>query len=146
MSEAVAFAFVVGLASCRARLGANARHGHRKSLALGLCAGRHCGGGLQRHIAPVSSLVRGAVARSPHLFTGGPSRAFGWAAVERGVAPATAKYGGRVLSSIAAASCRSAVRLGLALARAASDNKSMHTDVQALPAAARPRLMGAGDF
>jgi hypothetical protein len=34
----------------------------------------------------------------------------------------------------------------LALARAASDNKSMHTDVQVLPAASRPRLMAAGDF
>ena len=34
----------------------------------------------------------------------------------------------------------------LALARAASANKSMHTDAQVLSAASQPRLMGAGDF
>jgi len=28
----------------------------------------------------------------------------------------------------------------------AAHNKSIHTDVQVLPAASRPRLMGAGDF
>jgi hypothetical protein len=40
--------------------------------------------------------------------------------------------------------CRA--RAWLALARAASVNRSIHADAQVLPAAARPRLMGAGDF
>ena len=34
----------------------------------------------------------------------------------------------------------------LALATTAAYNRSIHTDTQVLPAAARPRLMGAGDF
>jgi hypothetical protein len=34
----------------------------------------------------------------------------------------------------------------LALAGAACLNRSIHTDTQVLPAASRPRLMGAGDF
>jgi hypothetical protein len=41
---------------------------------------------------------------------------------------------------------RCGVPAWLALAPAASANRSMHTDVQVLPAASRPRLMGAGDF
>lgn len=41
---------------------------------------------------------------------------------------------------------RCGVPAWLALARAASANKSMHTDAQVLSAASRPRLMGAGDF
>ena len=134
------------MASCQPELHANASLGHRKSLALGLSVGRRCGAGLRRHIAPARSLVRGVVARKLHHFTGGPSRAFGWAAVQPRLTPATAKYGCRALGSIAAASRRFAGKLGLALARAASDNRSMHTDVQVLPAASRPRLMGAGDF
>ena len=146
MSVVAALAIVAGLASCQPASIGNASRGHRRPLALGQRAGRHCGVGQQRHIAPERSLVCSAVARRPHHFTGGPSRAFGWAAAQRGVHPANAKYGGRALGGVAAASCRLAVRLGLALARAASDNKSMHTDVQVLPAAARPRLMGAGDF
>jgi hypothetical protein len=78
MREAVAFAFIVGLGSCRAQWGANASRGHRKSLALGLRSRQHCGVGLQGHIASAPSLVRVAVARKPLHFAGGPSRACGW--------------------------------------------------------------------
>ena len=142
MSKVVALAIAAGLAYCQLASIGNASCGPRGPLALGQRAGRHCGVGLQRHVTSERSLVRGAVARRPHHFTGGPSRAFGWAAAKRGVALASAKYGGRAVGGVAAASCRLAVRVGLALARAASDNKSMHTDAQVLPAAARPRLNG----
>jgi hypothetical protein len=145
MNEVVAHALAPGMALRLAvAIESGWRHGPRVSFALALHAGGHRSGGLQRHSAPARHSVQQAL--KPQHFSGGPSRAFGWAAVQRAVAPATAKDGCRVRGGIAAASGRSAVNLGLALARAASDNKSMHTDVQVLPAASRPRLMAAGDF
>lgn len=148
-NELLARAHGAGLACGTPSRWTSSRHG--RFAAGGSCvapvrfSGGHRSGGLQRHIASARSLVRGGVARKRHPFTGGPSRGFGWS-VQRAVASANAKYGCRVLGSIAAARRRLAINLGLALARAASDNKSMHTDVQVLPAAARPRLTGAGDL
>ena len=149
-NEVLALAHVAGLASGTPSRRKNSRHG--RFAAVGSClvpgrfSGEHRSDGLQRHIAPERSLIRSAVARNPRHFTGGPSRAFGWAAVERGIAPVTAKYGCRVLGSVAAASRWLASRLGLALARAASDNRSIHTDTQVHRAAQRRLFMGAGDF
>jgi hypothetical protein len=145
MREVVALAIAFGVARWLAvAFESGWRHGLRSPLALALHAGGHRCGGQQRHSAPARQSVQQAL--KPQHFSGGPSRAFGWAAAQRAVAPATAKDGCRALGGVAAASCRLAVKVGLALAKAASDNKSMHTDVQVLPAASRPRLMGAGDF
>jgi hypothetical protein len=119
------------------------RHGRRSSWALALHAGGHRSGGMQSLSAPARHAAQQAL--KPQHFSGGPSRAFGGAALQRRVAPATAKDGCRALGGVASASCRLAVRVGLALARAASDNKSMHTDVQVL-AALRLRFPAAGDF
>jgi hypothetical protein len=145
MKEVAAHALAPGMAL---RLGvafeSGWRHGPRSALALALHAGGHRSVGPQRHSAPARHSAQQAL--KPQHFSGGPSRAFGWAALQSAVAPATAKDGCRALGGVAAASCRSALNLGLALARAASDNKSMHTDVQVLPAASRPRLLDAGDF
>ena len=106
-------------------------------------SGKHRGGGLQRHFASASSLVC-EIALGPQHFSGGPSRACGWAAVHPGSIPA-ASQARRTHAAIVAASRRSAVNLDLALAKAASDNKSMHTDTQVL-AASRLRFQGAGDL
>ena len=108
-------------------------------------AGGHGGVGLQRHSAPDWSSVPGARALKPRHCSGGPSRAFGRAAVRRRVAPAAFQYR-RALAGAVAVSCRPAVNMGLAPAWAASDNRSMHTDTQVHRAAERRLFMGAGDF
>ena len=144
-----AFAHVAGQATRspsrrnRSRRGRFAAGG--SCVVLRLFHGRRCGGGLQKHFAPARSLVRDEMALNSLHFSGGPSRAFGWVAGQPGSAPAAFQIR-RVLAKAVAAICQVASNLGLALARAASDNKSMHTDTQVLSAASRPRLMGAGDF
>ena len=80
--------------------------------------------------------------RAQH-FSGGPSRVFGRAAHQPGGAPANPKKC-RALGGFAAASCQSALKRGLALARAASDNKLIDTDDQGRSAAALRRSLVAG--
>ena len=142
--EVVALALAAGLASgLPAAFGSGWRRVHHNSLAFVLHAGGHGGVGLHRHSAPAGSPAPSA--RKPQHLSGGPSRAFGWAAVQRGFAPAAFQHC-RALASMGAASCRRAIHLGLALAWAAFDNRSMHTDTQVHRAAKRRLFMGAGDF
>lgn len=128
---ALAHAVVLALGKLSRRKGT--RHGRCAAGGLSVVRRRLHGGhrsdGLQRHIAPDWLSVPGA---KPQRFSGGPSRACGWAAVHPGITSATPKAG-RALGALAAASCRSAIKPGLALAGAASDNKSMHTDAELAP-------------
>ena len=82
------------------------------------------------------------VVRAQH-FSGGPSRAVGPVAVQRVVAPSAFQIR-RALASAVAATSQLAVNLGLALAGAASDNKSVNTDAQGRPAALPRRSLVAG--
>ena len=81
-------------------------------------------------------------ARAKH-FSGGPSRAGGGLAVQRFIVPAVFQIR-RALAKAAAARRHVASNLGLALAKAASDNKLIDTDAQVHSCAARTRLMCAG--
>jgi hypothetical protein len=141
MREVVALALAAGLAR---RLAVAFESGWRRdphsALALALHAGEHCGDGLQRHLTPDWLSVPGS---KPQRFSGGPSRACGLAAIQLGIAPAAPKAG-RALGAVVSASCRSARKVGLALARAASDNWSIDTDAQVHPCAARTRPVCAG--
>jgi hypothetical protein len=82
------------------------------------------------------------VVRAQH-FSGGPSRALGPVAAQRVIAPAAFQVR-RALAKAVAARCQEARNLGLALAMAASDNKSVNTDAQGRPAAVRRRSLVAG--
>ena len=141
MREVVAHALAVGLAR---RLAVAFESGWlrdpQSSLALARHASEHRGAGLQRHSAPASLSVQ---ALKPQHFSGGPSRAFGREVVRGGLAPATSKYL-RTLASAGAARCRLALKGGLVLTWAGSDNRSVNADAQSRLAAAPRRSMVAG--
>lgn len=90
-----------------------------------------------------SSLACGRPGVRAQHFSGGPSRVFGRVAVQRGIAPAAFQIR-RTLAKAAAARCQVANNLGLALAKVASDNRSVNTDAQGRPAAERRRSLVAG--
>ena len=144
MTGVVAHARAPGLALRLAvALDGGWHRGPRSSLALGLHAGEHCSGGLQRHCAPARPFVQKAL--KPQHFSGGSSRASGRAVGRRGVAPAAFQFR-RSLANGVAAICAPALNFCLALAKAASDNKSLDTDEQVHPCAPRTRLSSAGQL
>ena len=144
-----ALAHVVGLATRSPSRRNSSRHDRFAAgglcVVLGPSSGKHRSVGLLWQLTPAPWLVLGEHALNPLHYSGGPSKALGWAAIQLGSAPFNPKHC-RSRAGIAAASCRSAVNVGLALAWAASDNKSIHTDTQVHRAAQRRLCLGAGDF
>jgi hypothetical protein len=78
-----------------------------------------------------------------HHFSGGPSWACGPVAFQRCTAPAAFQLR-RTLANCISVSLKLAGAIGLALAKAASDNKSIDADAQVHPCAVRTRPVCAG--
>ena len=147
MKKVSAFAHVAGLTARSPSRRKGSRHdrfavGGSCSVLVGV-SGAHRGVGLRWPLTPAPRLALAKYALNPLHFSGGPSSAPGWAALRPGGAPASLKKC-RALAGFAAARCRLAVHVGLALARAASDNKLIDTDAQVHPCAARTRRVYAG--